>query len=132
MLLRLGRLRRWCGLGLRQLADFERIGPDRLRDVLQLGWAEVGDGEIEPPLHLAVGVLGQTDRAWRGDAFHRRGNIDAVAHQVAVVLLDHVTEVDADPKYNALILRHTGVTLDHGVLDFDRAAHSVHALRNSM
>jgi len=32
-----------------RLADFERIGPDWLRDVLELRRAEIGDGEIEPP-----------------------------------------------------------------------------------
>ena len=42
------------------------------------------DREIEPPLDLPVGVLGQTDRAGRGDALQPRGDIDAVAHQVAV------------------------------------------------
>jgi hypothetical protein len=36
--------------GLRQsgLADFERIDPDRLGDVLELCRAEIADGEIEP------------------------------------------------------------------------------------
>ena len=124
-LLRLGRLRLRRGLRLRRLADFERIDPDRLGDVLELRRAEIGDGEIEPPLHLAIGVLGQTDRARFGDAFQSRGDIDAVAHQVAVALLDDVAEMNADPEDDAAILGHAGVALDHGVLHFDRAAHGV-------
>ena len=36
------------GLRLRRLADFERIDPDRLGDVLELGRAEIGHGEVEP------------------------------------------------------------------------------------
>jgi hypothetical protein len=45
--------------GLRQsgLADFERIDPNRIGDVLELNRAEFGNGEIEPPLHLPIGVL---------------------------------------------------------------------------
>ena len=90
-----------------------------------MGRAEIGDGEIEPPLHLAVGVLGQTDRAGLGDAFQSRGDVDAVAHQVAVALLDDVAEMNADAELDAALLRHAGVALDHAVLHFDRAAHGV-------
>ena len=56
------------GPRLRRLADFERIDPDRLGDVLELGRAEIGDSEIEPPLDLPIGVLRETDRAWLCDA----------------------------------------------------------------
>jgi hypothetical protein len=45
------------GLRLHRLADFERIGPDRLGDVLELRWAEISDREIEPTLDLTIGVL---------------------------------------------------------------------------
>ena len=44
-------------LRLRRLADFERIDPDRLRDVLQLYSAEIAHFEIEPPFYLTIGVL---------------------------------------------------------------------------
>src|SRR5208283_751292 len=54
------------GLRLRRLAEFERINPDRLGDVLELNRAEVGDGEIEPFLHQGVGVLREADRAGLG------------------------------------------------------------------
>ena len=63
----------------RRLADFKRIDPDWIGDVLELGWAEIGDREIKPPLHLTVSVLRQTDRPRRGDAFEPRCNIDPVA-----------------------------------------------------
>ena len=76
-------------------------------------------------LHLTIGVLGQTDRAGLGDALQPRGDIDAVAHQIAVALLDDVAEMNADAKFDALVRRHAGVALDHGVLHFDRAAHRV-------
>ena len=92
---------------------------------LSCGRAEIGDGEIEPPLHLPVGVLGKTDRAGLGDALQSRGDIDAVAHQIAVALLDDVAEMNADAEDDAAILGHAGVALDHRVLNFDGAAHGV-------
>ena len=49
--------------------------------VLELGPAEIGNSEIEPPLDLTVGVLGQTDRAGGRDALKPRGDIDAVARE---------------------------------------------------
>ena len=99
--------------------------PGPARDVLELRRPEIGDGEIEPSLHLPIGVLGQTDRARRGDALQSRGDVDAVAHQIAVALLDDVAEMNADAKDDAAVLGHAGVALDHAVLDFDRAAHGV-------
>ena len=106
-------------------ADFKRIDPDRLGDVLELGRAEIGDREIEPPLDLPIGVLGQADRAGLGDALQPRGDIDAVAHQIAVALLDDVAEMNADAELDAALGRHAGVALDHAVLHLDRAAHRV-------
>ena len=106
-------------------ADVKRIDPDRLGDVLELGRAEIADREIEPPLDLPIGVLGQADRPGLGDALQPRGDIDAVAHQVAVALLDHVAEMDADPKFDALVRRDPSVALDHRPLDFNGAVHRV-------
>jgi hypothetical protein len=53
-----------------------------------------------------------------------RGNIHTVAEYVAV--LDHyVADMDANTEFDALILRHRRVTLDHAVLNFNGAARSV-------
>ena len=103
----------------------QRIDPDRPFDVLELGRAEVGDRHVEPAAHLAVGVLGEADRAGIGDPFEARGDVDAVAHQIAVALLDDVAEMNADAKLDAALGRQAGVALDHAGLHFDRAAHGV-------
>ena len=89
---------------------------------LSCGRAEIADREIEPPLHLPVGVLGKTDRARLRDALEPRGDIDAVAHQIAVALLDDVAEMNADAELDAALGRQAGVALDHAVLHFDRAS----------
>ena len=103
----------------------QRVDPDRPFDVLKLGRPEVGDRHIEPATHLPVGVLGETDRARFADALQPRGDVDAIAHQVAVALLDDVAEVNADAKLDPALRRQARVALDHAVLHFDRAAHRV-------
>ena len=76
--------------------------------------------------HLTChGLLGEADRAGLGDPLQSRRDIDAVAHEIAVALLDHIAEMDADAEIDAALGRHTGVALDHGVPDFESAAHRV-------
>ena len=108
-----------------RLADLDRIGPHRFGDVFQRHRTEIADIQIEPRLDLPIGVLREADRAGLGDAFEARGDIDAVAHQVPVLLLDDVAEMDADAEFDALVLRHARVALRHRVLHFDRAADRV-------
>ena len=98
---------------------------DRLGDVLELGRAEIADRHLEPSLDLPVGLLGETDRPGLGDALEPSGDIDAVAHEVAVALLDNVAQVDADAKLDPPLGRQARVALDHAALHFDRAAHRV-------
>src|SRR4029077_8617973 len=124
--------RRFLGrLGLRRRfrlswhADLQRIDPDRPFDVLELGRGEGGARHVEPAAHLAVGVLGEADRAGIGDPFEARGDIDAIAHQIAVRLLDDVAKVNADAELDAALGRQAGVAFDHAGLHFDRAADGV-------
>ena len=81
---------------------------------------------------MAVGVLGKTNTAWISYAFKARGDIDAVAHQIAVALLDHIAQMDADAELDAAVRRKTRVALDHAVLHLDGAAHGVNHATNSM
>ena len=55
-----------------------------------------------------------------------RGDVDPVAHQVAVALLDDVAEMNADAKLDAAFGRQAGVALDHAGLHLERATHGVH------
>ena len=80
---------------------------------------------LQPAAHLTIGVLGQTDRARLRDTLESRGDIDAVTHQIAVALLDDVTEMDADPKFDALVGCDLSVALDHRPLNFNGAVHCV-------
>jgi hypothetical protein len=77
------------------------------------------------PLDLPIGLFGQADRARLANAFEARGDVDAVAHQIAVGLLDHVAEMNADAELDAALGRQTGIALDKPALHFDRAAHRI-------
>ena len=74
---------------------------------------------------LPVGVLGQTDREGLRDALEPGGDVDPVAHQVAIALLDNIAQMNADPEIDALNRRQAGVALDHACLHLDRAADGV-------
>jgi hypothetical protein len=74
-------------------------------------------------LDLPVSILRNTDCTGLGDAFEPRRDIDAIAHQIAIVLLDHVPKMDADAKLDAALGRQAGVALDESALNLDRAAH---------
>ncbi len=115
-----------AGFARAGLADFERIDPNRFGDVLELGRAKIGDRKIEPPLDLPVGLLGQADRARLANAFEARGDIDAVAHEIAVGLLDNITEMNADAEFDAPVRRQTpALRSTMAVLHLDGAAHGV-------
>ena len=91
--------------GLRRRADLQQVGPHRLGDVLQRHGAEIADLEIESRLDLPEGVVGDANPSGLGDPLQARGDIDAVAHQVAVAFLDHVAEMDADAVDSTRLLQ---------------------------
>jgi len=80
---------------------------------------------VAPRLRLPVGILRETDGTGLGDPFQPRGDVDAVTHQVAVALLNHIAEMDADAKLDAALGRQASIALDHPVLHFNCAAHGV-------
>jgi hypothetical protein len=74
---------------------------------------------------LPVGLLGQAYRTRLRDALQSRGDIDAVAHEITVALLDDVANVDADAELDPPFGRQASVALDHPALDFNCAAHRI-------
>jgi hypothetical protein len=59
-------------------------------------WPEIGDLHLEPAAHLPIGVLRKTNCARLRNTPKPRGDIDAVAHEVAVALLDDVAVPGAE------------------------------------
>jgi hypothetical protein len=83
------------------------------------------EGLLHPIAHLIVSRARQAHPRRLANAFQTRRDVDAVAHQVAVALLDDIAQVDADTKLDTLVRRNARVALAHRALDFDRAAHRV-------
>ena len=63
-------------------------------------------------------MLRKTDRPGLGDPLEPGGDINAVAHQVAVAFLHHIADMDADAKTRC------GVPAARRRIEFDAAAHS--------
>src|ERR1700688_1314565 len=85
--------------------DLDRIDPHRLGDGLQPPFAEIANRNVELPSDLVVGGVGEADAARRRDALEPGGDIDAVAHEVAVALDHDIAEIDADPELDAPVAR---------------------------
>ena len=83
------------------------------------------DREIEPSLDLPEGLLRKANRPGLGNAFQPGGDVDAVAHHVAVCLLDHIAQMDTDTELDTALGRQSGIALDEAVLNLNGAAHSV-------
>ena len=80
---------------------------------------------FDPVAHLPVGVLRKTDRARLSDALQPRGDVDAVAHQIAVGSPRRRRRDGRRCGTRCAFSAHARVALDHPVLHFDRAAHRV-------
>ena len=63
----------------------QEMGAARAGDVLEFLLAEIDEGLVEPVARLPPGVLRNEDAAGLADPFEARCDIDAVAHEVAVV-----------------------------------------------
>ena len=94
-------------------------------DVFELLLAEIPERKVE----LAGGVLlnarRYADAARFGQSFEARGDVDAVAKDVAVLLDDDVALMDADAEFDAGIGCDREVPLRHLRLDFAGTAQSV-------
>ena len=94
----------------------------RRRNVLHFLRADIGELHRQLVGDLLVHRARDADAADLGKALEARGDIDAVAEQVAVAL-DHVADGDADAKAHLPARRIRHVAGAQAFLDVDRAAH---------
>jgi hypothetical protein len=103
----------------------QETGADRAGDILEFLLAEVDESLVEPVARQAPGVLRNEDAAGLADPFEARCDIDAVAHEVAVAFLRDVSNMYADPEFDASFQREAGVALAQALLDLDCTPHRV-------
>jgi hypothetical protein len=99
---------------------------DWILDVLELLFAGIFKGDVvEFVSHMSVGIVGKTYTAGLRDAFEASGHNDCVAKDIAGIL-DNIADVDADPKFNALISWYVRIAFGHATLNFDCATYRIH------
>src|SRR6516162_8226594 len=98
------------------------IDAHRAGDVFEALLAEIRERGLYLALHLAEGVFRDADAARFSEPFEPRGDVDAVAEDVAL-LDDDVTEIDTNAKFDAALWRYGGVAGHHLPLHLDRTAH---------
>ena len=101
------------------------VGAHWPRDVLEDLLPEIDELFFDLVANLPIGILRYANPANLANAFQARGDIDAVAHEIAVALLDNIAQMNADAKFDTALRRKTGIALDHAALHFDGAAHGV-------
>src|SRR5690606_3657865 len=95
--------------------------PQGSADVLERPLAKI----LEP--HLAAEALAyllanrgrDTDAVGLGQRLQACGDVDAIAEDVAVLLDDHIAEVDADPESDPAARRNVAIGQPRPALDLD-------------
>ena len=109
-----------CRLQCSRGPDRWRNGVDvrRLRQVFQPLLAEINHLRRDLSSHTVPSVRGDADSARCGEALKSRGHIHPIAVDI-VRLHDDVAKIDADAKFDATVLRHSGVACGHHPLNLD-------------
>ena len=81
------------------------IRAHRLGDVLELLLAPVLEANVQLTLDLAVDLAGDEDSARIGNAFKPGRDVDPVAINIAVIVNNHVAQIDADPQLKGALVR---------------------------
>jgi hypothetical protein len=114
---------RGAGIGL------DAVGAHRPLDVLEAQDAERREAAVELALKVVVGGARDDHGAGIGDAFEAGGDVDPVAVEVAVLLADHVAEIDTNAEANPLFLGRLRLVFCQGLLDRHRRGHRVNDAR---
>src|SRR2546430_16030779 len=94
-------------------------------DVLQGLLAHIFESKIEPVANMVADWSRDRYPARRSDALQARRNVDTIAKNI-LSLHNDVAHVNADAKFDALILRCTGISFSDATLQLGGARHRVH------
>src|SRR5205823_8812114 len=103
----------------------DAVNANRPLDVLQGLLAHIFESEIEPVANMVADWSGDRYPAGRSDALQARRNVDTIAKNI-LSLHNDVAYVHADAKFDALILRCTGISFSDSTLQLGSARHRVH------
>src|SRR6476660_8910939 len=97
---------------------------DRLDDILELLLAPVDECRVNPAAQVPIGVLRNANPTRLRDAFETHRNIDPVTKDI-VLFDNNITDVNADAKFDPLVLRHVDILFGHAALNFVGKSHAV-------
>ncbi len=92
---------------------------------LRLCSTEIGKRRLQLVAHLPVCVFRKANAARLADRLEARRDIDPVAHEVAIRLLDDVAEMDSDADLDALTSGNAGIAVSEPRLHLHGRAHGV-------
>jgi hypothetical protein len=121
-----GRLRRRVSYRCRRRAWVDAHAPDphRFHDILQRLRTHILKGDFYLATNLPVSVVRNANATRFGDPFETHCNIDPITKDI-IVCDDNITDVNADAKFDPLVLRHIGVLFCHTALDFVGASDGI-------
>ena len=99
-----------------------------LGDILELLWPHIIADNVHLAPDLPIGIVGHANSARFGNAFKASGNVDAISKDVVVIDND-IPDMNADAKFDPLILWDRSTPLGHSALDFNSATNRIHDAR---
>src|SRR5207245_10340840 len=91
--------------------------PHRFGDILQGLRTQILKRYIYLATNLPTSVIRDADTARLCNSLETHCNIDPITKDI-IVCDDNITDVNADAKFNPLVLRHIGISFRHAALDF--------------
>src|SRR5260221_448794 len=73
---------------------------------------------------LPLSIVGNANPTRLCDTFETHCNIDPITKDI-IVCDDNITDVNADAKFDQLVLRYVDILFGHAALNFDGTSHSV-------
>ena len=71
-----------------------------------------------------MSIVGNANTTRLCDPFETHCNIDPITIDV-IFVDDNITDVNADAKFDPLVLRHIGILFGHAALNFDGASYGI-------
>src|SRR5271155_2505051 len=101
-----------------------RIGADRLGDILQFLQSQIIEDNVDFAANLPVRIVGDANATGLCNAFKARCDVDAVAEDI-IVIDDYVADMNPDSEFDPQVIGYAGILCGHPTLDLDCAAHSI-------
>jgi hypothetical protein len=122
---------RGCAVSVGVFVAGEELGPMRTRQArigsaifLRVWGAHILQGALNLATNLPVSIVGNANPTRLCDPFETHCNIDTITKDI-IVCDDNITEVNADAKFDPLVLRHIGILFCHAALDVVGTSHGV-------